>query len=170
MQRKDETKSGPKLDFQIRRRTLPPKSVPPAELPAQDAASPAFHPASTANVCRSLKSKVSVSFSINKNNANIWASTSTAERGHSRSCWLCLTWKAQWFQNKVSRSSHVHIVVTSWLTSNRVSRGQGGCYVWFAFPPKTLPALNTDELEAPEEPVTAKGDAATGTAFDPPAQ
>ncbi len=61
------------------------------------------------------------------------------------------------------------IVVTFWLTSNRVSRGQGG-YAWFAFPPKTLPALNTDELEAPEEPVTAKGDAATGTAFDPPAQ
>ena len=54
----------PKLDFQIRRHTLPPKSVPPAELPAQDAASPAFHPASTANICRSLKSKVSVSFSI----------------------------------------------------------------------------------------------------------
>ena len=50
-----------------------------------------------------------------------------------------------------------------------LSRGQGG-YAWFAFPPKTLPALNTDELEAPEEPVTAKGDAATGTAFDPPAQ
>ena len=83
----------PKLDFQIRRHALPPKSVPPAELPAQDAASPAFHPASTANICRSLKSKVSVSFSIKINNANIWASTSTAKRGHARSCWLCLSTK-----------------------------------------------------------------------------
>ena len=35
----------------------------------------------------------SVSFSININNANIWASTSTAKRGHTRSCWLCLSTK-----------------------------------------------------------------------------